>query len=115
MKLALTKKWKIIISVTACVLAVVIVLSSVLANVQFAKTNYALFSKARDILVQNFDSVDLGSKKDAKRVIDNTHPLNLVNYYGDEDILQFWNSIPDNQKEYTVLLLIPGQILLAGC
>ena len=63
MKLALTKKWKIIlISVTACVLAVVIVLSSVLANVQFAKTNYALFSKARDILVQNFDSVDLDRK-----------------------------------------------------
>lgn len=115
MKLALTKKWKIIISVTACLLAVVIVLSSVLANVQFAKTNYALFSKARDILVQNFDSVDLGLKKDAKRVIDNTHPLNLVNYYGDEDIVQFWNSIPDNQKEYTVLLLMPGQILLAGC
>ncbi len=114
MKFALTKKWKIGISIIACVLVVVIVLSCVLANLQYARTEFALFSEARAILAKSFDKTELGEKADLKRTIDNTNPLNLVSYYGNEDLIVFWNTLPEKQREYSILLLVPGQILLAN-
>lgn len=91
---------------------IVIVLSCVLANVQFAKEGFALSTTAREVLLKTFDKTELGEMAEPKRVIDNENPMNLVNYYGDDDILKLWGTISDIQKPYTILLLIPGQILL---
>ncbi len=113
MRKVLSKKGKIIISIVACFLAVVIILSSVLANLQYAKENFALYSEARDILLKNFEKVAQSDNAELKRVIDNTHPMNLVNYYGGEDIVTFWNTLSKKQQECSILLLIPGQTLLA--
>lgn len=115
MKIVWNKKRKIIVSVVAAVLAVVICLTCVLVNVQFPQQNYGLFSMARDVLLKNFDEFKIGVPAKPKRVIDSENPLNLVNYYGNEPLLDLWQSIPDNQKPYTIILLIPGQVLLPKC
>ncbi len=112
MKFVINKKWKIIIGITAFLLAIVIVLSCVLANLQYAKENFALFSEARSILLKNFDRVSISEKANLKREIDNTHPLNLVSYNGNGDILDLWKSIPQIQRPYTIILLVSGQVLL---
>ena len=64
--------------------------------------------KERKVLLQTFQTVTSEKKQPLRRVIDSQNPLNLVNYYGDEPLLTLWNSIPENQQPYTVLLLIPG-------
>ena len=112
MKFVINKKWKIIIGITAFLLAIVIVLSCVLANLQYAKENFALFSEARSILLKNFDRVSISEKANLKREIGNTHPLNLVSYNGNGDILDLWKSIPQVQRPYTIILLVSGQVLL---
>lgn len=66
------------------------------------------------MLLQTFQTVTSEKKQPLRRVIDSQNPLNLVNYYGDEPLLTLWNSIPENQQPYTVLLLIPGHTLLPG-
>ncbi|WP_339320688.1 discoidin domain-containing protein [Paenibacillus sp. FSL R10-2734] len=40
--------------------------------------------------------------------VNNTHPLNMIGfYYSDSsDLVQLWNSVPDNQKPYSTILLI---------
>ena len=68
----------------------------------------------RDILLTNFDELDFGEKKQPKRLIDSENPLNLVNYYGYEDITLLWQSIPENQRPYTIILLIASHVLLPG-
>lgn len=79
---------------------------------QLPQSEGQLSTKARQILLMNRDSVDLGVKSEPKRIIDNSHPMNLLNYYGNEDILTLWSSIPDNQKPFTIMLIIPGHCLL---
>lgn len=108
-------KWKRII---AAVLALVIVAGGTTAGVLYNKNTQKpreekpLTDSQREVLLQNFEPLSYGEKKEPKRVIDNTHPLNLLNYYGDEPLLDLWSSIPDNQKPYTVMLIIPGHTLL---
>ena len=96
------------------VIALVIGTVGLLINIQFPKKEKALSYEQRQILTENFTPVDLTSKKEPKRVIDNKNPLNLLNYYGDEPVLDLWSSIPKNQRPYTVLLIIPGHTLLPG-
>lgn len=96
------------------VIALVIGTVGLLINIQFPKKEKALSYEQRQILTENFTPVDFTSKKEPKRVIDNKNPLNLLNYYGDEPVLDLWSSIPENQRPYTVLLIIPGHTLLPG-
>ena len=96
------------------VIALVIGTIEICKNIQFPKKEKALSFEQRQVLTENFTPVDLSSKKESKRVIDNKNPLNLLNYYGDEPVLDLWSSIPENQKPYTVLLIIPGHTLLPG-
>ncbi len=98
-----------------CVIALVIGTVEICKNIQFPKEEKALSFEQREILTEYFTPVDLSTKAEPKRVIDNKNPLNLLNYYGDEPVLDLWSSIPDNQKPYTVLLIIPGHTLLPEC
>lgn len=109
-----TKNGKIFLAILSVVLIVAIVLCGVLTNVQFAKKNIALSTNVRNVLLKNFDKTELGNMADVKRVINNENPLNLINYYGDDEITKLWSVIPESQKPYSVLLLIPGQILLGN-
>lgn len=83
-------------------------------NSQHKQNELALSNRARNILLKNFTPMELGSKGEKKRIIDNKNPMNLLNYYGNEDLLLLWSSIPKNQKPYTIMLLIPGHCLLPG-
>lgn len=103
------KKNAIIIITVA--LIVVITLTVVLTNIQYEAKEHGLFSRAREILLKNFEKSELGLKTPLKRKIDSDNPMNLLNYYGNEPIADLWASIPDNQKPYTIMLLIPGQTL----
>lgn len=96
------------------VIALLIGTVGIAINIQFPKKEKALSFRQRQVLIENFTPVDLTSKKEPKRVIDNKNPLNLLNYYGDEPVLNLWSSIPENQRPYTVLLIIPGHTLLPG-
>lgn len=117
MKFTLSKKQKIgvgvITGVVAFVLVLVIILTSVLVNLQYAKEEFALFSGAREILIKSFEELPNFESKEPVMPIDNTHPLNLVSYDGQDDILSLWKSIPEKQKKNTAILLSGGQILLA--
>lgn len=112
--MAKSKKRIILFSVIAVFLAVSAIIISVFIknNTQYPKQEKMLSDKQRIVLTENFTPVEFTEKKEPKRIIDNTHPLNLLNYYGDEPVLDLWSSIPDNQKPYTVLLIIPGHTLL---
>lgn len=108
-------KRKLIVGIAlVTVIALVIGTVGILINIQFPKKEKALSYEQRQILTENFTPVDFTSKKEPKRVIDNKNPLNLLNYYGDEPVLDLWSSIPENQRPYTVLLIIPGHTLLPG-
>lgn len=96
------------------IIALLIGTVGIAINIQFPKKEKALSFEQRQVLTENFTPVDLTSKKEPKRVIDNKNPLNLLNYYGDEPVLDLWSSIPENQRPYTVLLIIPGHTLLPG-
>lgn len=104
---------KNLIIIISVVLVIILTLSLTLGllMMQLAKKYNALFDRAREILLQNFNEVELGAKQPLKRVINNENPLNLVNYYGDEPLEDLWESIPSSQKPYTMILLIPGQVL----
>lgn len=51
---------------------------------------------------------DIAFATEMRRVIDNTHPLNIVSYYktDNETIPELWSSIPNELKPYTALFLI---------
>lgn len=112
MKLVINKKWKIIISITAVLLAVIIVLSCVLANLQYAKQNTPLFSEAREVLLTTFDKVELGRDAELKFEINNKKPVNFVTYSGDDNLTSLWASISTVQRPNTVIVLDAGQLFL---
>ena len=91
MKFVINKKWKIIIGITAFLLAIVIVLSCVLANLQYAKENFALFSEARSILLKNFDRVSISEKANLKREIMNS--LKIISFNKNSMEAYLWNLI----------------------
>lgn len=108
-----TKTKKIIISISAAVMVIVAIVAIVLA-VYFTRTDAQLYARAREILSMTFKQVDLGEKAKFKREINEDNPLNLVNFYGDVTIESLWEGIPNNQKPYTVILIIMGNPLLPG-
>lgn len=101
-------------------LSIAVVIAAIAGTIAYTMTNQLpqdekQFSEnERKVLLQTFQPVSSGEKQPLRRVIDSQNPLNLVNYYGDEPLLTLWNAIPENQKPYTVLLLIPGHTLLPG-
>ena len=101
-------------------LSIAVVIAAIAGTIAYTMTNplpqdEKQFSEnERKVLLQTFQPVSSGEKQPLRRVIDSQNPLNLVNYYGDEPLLTLWNAIPENQKPYTVLLLIPGHTLLPG-
>lgn len=104
-----------ITSITAALLLIALVVSIVLPQYwgYFSRGEQApLFEKARHDLLTTFDEVDLSTRKAPKRVINNEKPLNLVNYYFSEPVDLFWNSIPESQRELSVLLIIPSHVYL---
>ncbi len=106
------KKTVIWIIVTAIILIAVIVSGILLfVNTQRKKEVLNLHSDARNILLSSFQKTDLSGKAPLKRVIDNENPMNLVNYYGDETLENLWKAIPDKQKPYSIVLLIPYHTL----
>lgn len=112
-----TKKCRItfaVILLTAILIAVsaISIFSFIKSNTQHPKQEKPLSAEQRAVLAESFTPIKFGSKREPKRIIDNTHPLNLLNYYGDEPVLDLWSSIPDNQKPFTILLIIPGHTLL---
>lgn len=113
----LNKKVKIIISLLCFVAVIAAAVGTIVyvdKNTQKPSEEKALSQQQRKVLMQNFTATEFGKKKTPKRVIDNKHPLNLLNYYGNEPVLDLWASIPENQKPFTVLLIIPGHTLRPG-
>lgn len=110
------KSKHIIISAVSVITAAALTIGviEICKNIQFPKAEKALSFEQREVLAETFTPVELNSKAKPKRVINNKNPLNLLNYYGDEPVLDLWSSIPENQKPYTVLLIIPGHTLLPG-
>lgn len=70
--------------------------------------------ETREALLRTFEPFETGVKAPLKRVIDNRHPLNVVNYYGNEPVSVLWSSIPENQKPFSLLLILLGHPLLPG-
>lgn len=107
-------------AVISICLSVAIVIAAIAGTIAYTMTNQLpqdekqLSAREREVLLKTFSPAAAGEKKPLKRVIDSTHPLNLVNYYGDEPLVELWGSIPENQRPYTVILLIPGHTLLPG-
>ncbi len=83
-------------------------------NDQKPKDDLNLKPETRDVLLSAFEPFEPGEKATLKRVIDNAHPLNVVNYYGNEPVPVLWSSIPENQKPFSLLLILPGHPLLPG-
>lgn len=114
------KRKKRLTAIVSICVSVAIVIASIAGTIAYTMTNQLpqdekqLSAREREVLLKTFTPVSSGKKKPLKRVIDNTHPLNLVNFYGDEPLVTLWNSIPENQQPYTVLLLIPSHTLLPG-
>ncbi len=108
---------KICLIAAAAVVAVSGIVGAAVAlikNTQFPAAEKPISAQQQSVIMKNFTPVNLNGKKEPKRVIDNKHPLNLLNYYGNEPVEELWSSIPENQKPYTVLLIIPGHTLLPG-
>lgn len=82
------------------VVALLIGTVGIAINIQFPKKEKALSFRQRQVLIENFTPVDLTSKKEPKRVIDNKNPLNLLNYYGDEPVLK--RNSPKSTNIFTV-------------
>lgn len=105
--------------VSICVSAAVVI-AAIAGTIAYTMTNQLpqdekqLSANARGVLLKTFNPVSSGEQQPLKRTIDSAHPLNLVNYDGEEPLTTLWNSIPENQRAYTVLLLIPGHTLLPG-
>lgn len=110
-----SKRIMILIIAFVVVTASAVGIPQIIKHIQLPKDEKPLSYEQRKVLTEAFTPVELNSKKEPKRVIDNKNPLNLLNYYGDEPVLDLWSSIPDNQKPYTVLLIIPGHTLRPGC
>jgi len=84
-------------------------------NGQKPKEEKTLSAAAQDVLISTFNPFKSGVKAPLRRIIDRQHPLNMVNYYGNEPVTTLWSSIPANQKPFTIILIIPGHTLLPGC
>lgn len=97
-----------------------VVIAAIAGTIAYTMTNQLpqdekqLSAKEREVLLQTFNTVSPAEKQPLKRAIDSANPLNLVNFYGNEPLLTLWNAIPENQRPYTVILLIPGHTLLPG-
>lgn len=97
---------------------IVLVLSIIIGNINYLfsgqspQNELVLSAKNQDVLLTAFDPFGNGETPPLKRVIDNTHLLNLVNFYGNEPITDLWASITENQRPYTIILIIPGHTLL---
>lgn len=94
------------------------VMCAVLAAVSLAPGTFAvsadtLSPEQRTVLAKTFEAVDYSSTSPAalRRKIDSANPLHLVTFYGGESLTSLWAAIPDNQKPFTVILLIPGNVL----
>lgn len=107
-------------AVISICLSIAVVIAAIAGTIAYTMTNQLpqdekqFSATERKTLLQTFQTVSSGEKQPLRRVIDSQNPLNLVNYYGDEPLVTLWNAIPENQKPYTVLLLIPGHTLLPG-
>lgn len=98
---------KKIINVISVLCVIAILIGTACATmVQFPSADQELNDFLRSIYMKNFDQVDLSEKGELKRVIDNKHPLHLLNYYAQEPVEELWKSIPEDIKPYTVMLII---------
>ena len=94
------KRNKRLTAIVSICVSVAIVIASIAGTIAYTMTNQLpqdekqLSEREREVLLKTFTPVSSGKKKPLKRVIDNTHPLNLVNFYGDEPLVTLWNSIP---------------------
>lgn len=114
------RRKKRLAAIISICLSIAVVITAIAGTIAYTMTNQLpqdekqFSEKERKVLLQTFQTVTSEKKQPLRRVIDSQNPLNLVNYYGDEPLLTLWNSIPENQQPYTVLLLIPGHTLLPG-
>ena len=112
------RRKKRLAAIISICLSIAVVITAIAGTIAYTMTNQLpqdekqFSEKERKVLLQTFQTVTSEKKQPLRRVIDSQNPLNLVNYYGDEPLLTLWNSIPENQQPYTVLLLIPGHTLL---
>lgn len=69
-----------------------------------------LSEQQRQIMLANFEPVDYGAQKQPlKREISAEKPVNLITFYdGPDKIEPLWNALPENIRDISVLLLIPG-------
>jgi len=111
------RRKKRLAAIISICLSIAVVITAIAGTIAYTMTNQLpqdekqFSEKERKVLLQTFQTVTSEKKQPLRRVIDSQNPLNLVNYYGDEPLLTLWNSIPENQQPYTVLLLIPGHTL----
>ncbi|NLA77832.1 MAG: hypothetical protein GX851_08420, partial [Clostridiales bacterium] len=74
-----------------------------------------LSSEQRQVLAKTFQTTDFTVAGAAvRRVINNDNHLHVVTFYEGDSITSLWAAIPENQKPYTVILLIPGNTLAEG-
>ncbi len=113
------RKKRLAVIISICLSAAVVV-AAIAGTIAYTLTNQLpqnekqLSTNAREVLLQTFHDVSSGEKQALRRTIDSENPLNLVSYCGDQPLLTLWAAIPENQKQHTVLLLIPGHGLLPG-
>ena len=110
-----------LIKIISQISVLVIFITSVIGAVNYAfygqkpKEEKPLSAATQDVLISTFEPFVSGIKAPLKRIIDSKHPLNMVNYYGNEPVMTLWSSIPANQKPFTIILIIPGHTLLPDC
>lgn len=114
-----TKKAKgLLITITAIVAVVLITLSLCLYFMLFVYGTYQPYSpEQRQILMQNFDNVDLTSDNyvSMKRYVGTFQPINFIEYNGDPDgLTAFWQSLPSEVRGYSAIIISSDDILRPG-
>ncbi|NMP37994.1 MAG: hypothetical protein GX051_07745 [Clostridiales bacterium] len=103
----------------AAVMCILTLMSSLLPYAYAKKEEVAapavLSSEQRQVLAKTFQTIDFNAPDASmRRAVNSDNPLHIVTFYPGESITSLWSAIPDNEKPYTAILLIPGNTLSQG-
>lgn len=74
-----------------------------------------LSNEQRAILLNRFEAtVSEDTDTPLKRVIDHENPVNVITYYGNDDVTALWNAIPEDIQAISILLIIPSNVMMPG-
>ncbi len=74
-----------------------------------------LSEEQRAVLLKRFETYDKAEKiTPLKREISPEKPVNVITYYGNDDIKALWGLVPEDIQEISVLLIIPPNTMMPG-